>query len=87
MDVEKDPDPGSHWLYRKDTIRRLWIAGGVVLFVTAMADAVLEKHPYFGVDGWFGFFSVFGFLSCVAMVFGAKLLGFLIKRPEDYYGD
>jgi multicomponent Na+:H+ antiporter subunit D len=43
-------------------------------------------HGHFGADGWFGF-GAFGFLSCVAMVVFAKLLGLLVKRPESYYRD
>ena len=40
---------------------------------------------YFGLDGWLGFGAVFGFLSCLAMVLFAKLLGKFLKRPEDHY--
>jgi hypothetical protein len=39
----------------------------------------------FGADGWFGFGAVFGFLSCVAMVIVAKVLGWFLKRDEDYF--
>jgi len=82
------PQPGSdHWLVRPSTIRRLWIGGGVVLAATVLAQLVIPVKGYFGIDGWFAFAAVFGFLSCVAMVLFAKLLGVLLKRPEDYYGD
>ena len=82
------PQSGSdHWLVRPSTIRRLWIGGGVVLAATVLAQLVIPVKGYFGIDGWFAFAAVFGFLSCVAMVLFAKLLGVLLKRPEDYYGD
>ena len=42
---------------------------------------------YFGIDAWFAFGAVFGFVSCVAMVVAAKALGALIKRDERYYDD
>ena len=32
-----------------------------------------------------GFNAVYGFLSCVAMVLFARVLGWLVKRPDDYY--
>jgi hypothetical protein len=82
------PQSGSdHWLVRPSTIRRLWIGGGLALAATVLAQLVIPVKGYFGIDGWFGFAAVFGFLSCVAMVLFAKLLGVLLKRPEDYYGD
>jgi hypothetical protein len=75
----------THWLSRPATIRWLWIAFAVILIVSVAAQALAHMHTYFEFDGWFGFNAAFGFLSCVAMVLFAKLLGFLLKRPDDYY--
>lgn len=76
-----------HWLVRPDTIRKLWWGGSVLLALTVIAQLVIPVKGYFGVDDWFGFGAVYGFVCCVAMVFFAKLLGFLLKRPQDYYAD
>jgi hypothetical protein len=46
---------------------------------------VIAHHPYFGLDGTFGFGAWFGFASCVAMIVFAKALGALLKRPDTYY--
>lgn len=59
----------------------------MVLVVLVLAQAFIYIKGYFGVDGWFGFGAVFGFLSCLAMVLVAKVLGYVLKRPEDYYDD
>jgi sterol desaturase/sphingolipid hydroxylase (fatty acid hydroxylase superfamily) len=75
----------DHWLARPTTIRLLWRIFIAVLAVLVLAQTVIQVKGYFGVDGWFGFGAVFGFLSCLAMVVFAKLLGYLLKRPEDYY--
>jgi hypothetical protein len=48
-------------------------------------DLVVEPHPYFGLDGTFGFGAWFGFASCVALIAFAKALGALLKRPDTYY--
>ena len=74
-----------HWLVRPATIRKLWIGFSVVLALTVLAQTVIYVKGYFGFDGWFGFGAVYGFLSCLVMVLVAKLLGFVLKRPEDYY--
>jgi hypothetical protein len=31
------------------------------------------------------FFAVYGFISCVSLIFIAKALRLLVKRKEDYY--
>ena len=51
----------DHWLTRESTIRRLWIVFAIVLAATVLMDLVIEHHPYFGLDGTFGFGAWFGF--------------------------
>jgi hypothetical protein len=84
---DKTPRSELHWLVRPATIRWLWRIFGVVLGLTVAAQFGIAVHGHFGADGWFGFYAAFGFFSCVAMVVFAKLLGFLVKRPESYYED
>jgi hypothetical protein len=52
-----------------------------------LAQTVINIKGYFGFDGWFGFGAVYGFVSCLLMVLLAKLLGVVLKRPENYYDD
>ncbi|MDP6563846.1 MAG: hypothetical protein QF578_03390 [Alphaproteobacteria bacterium] len=75
----------KHWLERPRTIAWLWRIGWAVLALLVLAEFSYHPHPYFTVDGWFGFHAGFGFLACVAMVLLAKLLGVYLKRDEDYY--
>jgi hypothetical protein len=45
-----------------------------------------EHGPHFIVDGWPGFFAVFGFLSAWLLVMLTKLvIGKLLMRPDVYY--
>ena len=73
------------WLARPSTIRLLWWVFAVVLALTVAVQWVFPVKGYFGMDGWFGFGAVFGFLACLAMVVFAKLLGYVLKRPVNYY--
>ncbi len=75
----------QHWLVRPKTIRGMWIAGSILLAMTVALQLLIPIKGYFGPDGWFGFGALFGFGACLLMVVFAKLLGFLLKRPEDYY--
>ncbi len=80
-----EPQQQDHWLARPTTIKLLWKVFIVVLAMLVLAQAFIYVKGYFRVDGWFGFGAVFGFLSCLAMVLFAKALGYVLKRPEDYY--
>lgn len=80
-DARKD----DHWLARPDTIRKLWWLFSALLVALVAAQIFIKVKGYFTIDGWFGFGAAFGFLSCAIMVVAAKLLGYVLKRPEDYY--
>lgn len=82
----KDKKPDSdHWLVRPDTIRKIWIISITVLVLTVLGDLVVHHHPYFGIDGTFGFGAWFGFIACIILVLGSKALGSILKRPDTHY--
>ena len=78
-------DEPTHWLVKPETIRRIWVVFGVILAALVAGDLLVHHHEHFGIDGVFGFYAWYGFGTCVLMVVGAKLLGFLLKRPDGYY--
>jgi hypothetical protein len=81
-----DPNPDSdHWLVRPGTIRGIWAVSLAILAATVLGDLVVEHHPYFGIDGTFGFGAWFGFVACVVLVVFSKALGAGLKRQDDYY--
>jgi len=77
----------QHWLYLPATRRKLWIAGISILVLTVIAEFFIHLHAYFSITEFFGFYAVYGFLSCVILIVIAKLLGWLLKRKEDYYDE
>ena len=82
-----DKDESIHWLVRPATIRKLWYGFSTVLVLVVLAQAVIPVKGYFGVDGWFGFGAVYGFVACLLMVLVAKVLGVILKRPQEYFHD
>lgn len=74
-----------HWLYRPENRRPIWIAFAIVLLATVAAGFMVDMHPHFAFESWPAFFAIYGFLACVVLVFGAKLLGAFLKRPDTYY--
>ena len=74
-----------HWLTRARTVRWLWIVFIIILAVTVLMQVMIDVQGYLGVDGWFGFNAVYGLGTFAIMVIFARLLGFLLKRRDDYY--
>ena len=87
MSDEKSTGEEIHWLVRPETIRKLWRWGLSLLAVLVLADLVITPHPYFGIDGSFGFYAWYGFATCAVMVIGAKALAIFLKRNDTYYGE
>ena len=79
------PGKDDAWLARPSTIRLLWWLFSAVLALSVAAQLFIKVKGYFGVDGWFAYGAVYGFLACVVMVIFAKFLGRFLKRGEDYY--
>ena len=80
-----EKDESLHWLVRPATIRKLWYGFSAVLVGVVLAQVVIPVKGYFGVDGWFGFGAVYGFVACLLMVLVAKVLGVVLKRPQGYF--
>ena len=76
----------SGFLEKPETIRKLWI----LLYAACGVLAVLDffpphRHPHFGFDGFVGFYSLLGFVSCAALILFSKLMGLFLKVKENYY--
>jgi len=74
-----------HWLDEPRNVRLLWRLFLAVLALTVLVELLVDLHPHFAVEGLFGFHAWFGLLACAAMIFVAKALGVLLKRPDSYY--
>jgi hypothetical protein len=65
----------------------MWKAFIAALALTVAAQFFIETHPHFGVEALFAWNALYGFLACAALILGAKALGVLLKRRDDYYDD
>jgi hypothetical protein len=62
--------------------------GLLALLVVGDWLLVGKESAHTRAEHWIGFWSAFGFLSCMAIIFVSKWFGHLgIMKPEDYYGD
>jgi hypothetical protein len=67
-------------------VKRLLVAFYTSVGSLLLIDLVYHRHAIFPWEGWFGFYAVFGFVACVALVLSAKyVLRPIVMRDEDYY--
>ena len=53
-------------------------------------DLFIHRHLSFAegtlpVEGWFGFYAIYGFVACMLLVLIATQLRKVLMRGEDYY--
>ena len=64
----------------------VWCISALALLVLVDWLLVSKAGAHTAIEHRFGFWSLFGFLSCLAIIFFSKWLGHLgIMKPEDYY--
>lgn len=74
--------------FLRNRLRSLVICSVLALALLVLADwfLVSKAAAHTAGERWFGFWSLFGFLSCLAIIFLSKWFGHLgIMKPEDYY--
>ena len=64
-----------------DDVRSANAAG----FVVQRLGRGALRHAERGWEGWPGFYPMYGFVACVALVLVAKQLRKILMRDEDYY--
>ena len=63
-----------------------WCSGSTWLCALLLViDPFVHKHGPFKIEHIWGFYGIFGFVACVAVVLIAKQLRKVLMRPEDYY--
>ena len=93
---EQMPPPGDQrrhiFDHPKNVRRALYILFGLcgLLLLGDVLFLFQQKHLSFGkdlfpVEGYFGFYSLFGFCACVILVLIAGQMRKVLMRKEDYY--
>jgi len=71
--------------YQRSTVKKIRLGGAVILIITILAELFIKMHAYFSIADFFSFNAAYGFIACALMMAFAKLLGYFIKRRDDYY--
>jgi hypothetical protein len=65
----------------KIVLYSLYVSCGILLLL----DFIVHRHISHTWERLLGFYSIYGFIGCVSIVFGSKWLRTYIRRDEDYY--
>ena len=75
----------QHWILKKENIKKLWVCSIVLLVSLILVQLFFPIKGHFEVESWIGFGAWFGFIACILMILFSKILGLVVKKPEDYY--
>jgi len=81
----KDSKTKTDFFDRAENIKKLWISLYGVCIVLVLVDFFIPPEAHFGFDGFVGFYSLLGFVSCAVLILLSKVAGFFLKVPENYY--
>ena len=76
-----------HYFDNRDNIKRFLRIFYIICAVLLIFDFVIHRHVMHVWEHLFGFYAVYGFVACVALVLIAKEMRKVLMRSEDYYGD
>jgi hypothetical protein len=85
VEIPERPDERRYWLDDPGNVTKIVWTLVAVCGALSFADAFYSKHGYFAIEHVFGFYGLFGFIVCVALVLAAKWMRTFLMRPEDYY--
>ncbi len=66
-------------------VKRLLICFYCSLGGLLAAEFFIHPHPAFYFENFKGFSAMYGFFSCVLLIFLAKILRMIVMKKETYY--
>ena len=81
------PSEQRHIFDHPRNVRRVIWALCIACVIVFIADPLVHRHVDHPWEAVFGFYCIYGFISCVLLVLIAKGLRKILMRPEDYYDD
>ena len=80
----------KHLFDQPRNVRRLIRIFFVLCALLLGLELLFHRHLNFAegvfpVEGWFGFYAIYGFVACVLLVLTATQMRKVLMRREDYY--
>ena len=81
----KQSNQKQHLFDKPRNVSRLLTMLYIICALLFILDFILHRHVTHRWDELTGFYAIFGFVACVALVLIAEQLRKILKRKEDYY--
>ena len=78
-------DDRKHYFDEPRNVKKVLRALYVISAGLALVDFLYSRHVVHPWEGLWGFYALYGFVACVALVLIAKQMRKLVMRDEDYY--
>lgn len=75
----------KHFFDNPDNVRLVLRVLYVCCAILLLFDLVIHRHVIHSWENLFGFYALYGFVGCVALVLIAKEMRKVLMRDEDYY--
>jgi len=85
MNQEPSNQEPARWLDHWQNVKKVLRVFYVLCVVLLAADFVLHRHVMHNWEKLPGFYAIFGFVACTALVIVAKEMRKVLMRDEDYY--
>ena len=73
-------------LFEKSSRLKAALIAFIILCICLFAIYFFAKrYIYFEIEGVYNFYSIYGFIMFSIIIFGSRLLRFLLGRPENFY--
>lgn len=73
------------WVEKPGGVEKIVYALYAVCAALFAADFLYHKHTYLAIENFPGFYALYGFFMCAALVVCAKVMRVFLGRSEDYY--
>jgi uncharacterized membrane protein len=70
---------------KANRLRAVLIGFIILCCVLFVIEFFVKRYVYFEIEGVYNFYSFFGFIMFSIIIFGSRLLRFLLGRPENFY--
>ncbi len=79
------PDEKTHFFDKPENLKKFLRGFYIICAILLAVDFVHHRHVVHDWENLWGFYAVYGFVACVALVEIAKLMRALLMRAPDYY--
>ena len=75
----------NYFFDKKENIQKILYGFYALCAVLLAADFIIHRHTYHSWEQLPGFYPIFGFAACVALVLVATQMRKMLMKPENYY--